>query len=30
MNLDGLTPVRLRAFELRVIGLPLVTPFRTS
>lgn len=30
MNLEGLSPVRLRAFELRVIGLPLVSPFRTS
>ena len=30
MNLDGLTPVRLRAFELRIFELPLVTPFRTS
>jgi len=30
VNLEGLSPVRLRAFELRVIGLPLVSPFRTS
>lgn len=30
MKLDHLEPVRLRGFELRVIGLPLVSPFRTS
>lgn len=30
MNLNDLQPVRVRGFELRVIGLPLVSPFRTS
>lgn len=30
MNLNEMRPVQLRGFELRVIGLPLVSPFRTS
>lgn len=29
-NLPHLEPIHVRGFEFRVIGLPLVTPFRTS
>ena len=30
LNLTQLAPIHVRGFELRVIGLPLVRPFRTS